>query len=104
MSLLLEEAYIEVKDLSYNIVSRKIIEQGLHKAILDFIARLEIIVDIKYQLLFKCDESHINPFIKSEIFAIVQEANNNIINLDRKTLDEQFVIRSFKFYGKIKEN
>ncbi|NQY11738.1 MAG: DUF3365 domain-containing protein [Flavobacteriales bacterium] len=79
MSLLLEEAYIEVKDLSYNIVSRKIIEQGLHKAILDFIARLEIIVDIKYQLLFKCDESHINPFIKSEIFAIVQEANNNII-------------------------
>lgn len=79
LEMLLNDAYMEVKNLSYSILPEKLLSLGLVNAISELIARTEEISEIAIQFNVKCEEEALSDDLKSAIYTMVQETMNNII-------------------------
>ena len=85
LEILLDDAYKEVKNLSYAILPEKLLSVGLVNAISELIARIEVISDISIQFDVKCEEDGLSDDLKSAIYTMVQETLNNIVKHSEAT-------------------
>jgi len=77
LEALLNDAYREVKNLSYSILPEKLLRIGLANAISDLAAKMEMISEISIQLMIKIEEEKLKDDLKSSIYMMVQETLNN---------------------------